>query len=67
MDGRRSGGVVLFVKNNLKIVKNENIDIHGANELRIKMEYSDERVSLDDRNELSLYLSVQRKNFLWKA
>ena len=56
MDGRRSGGVVLFVKNNLEIVKNETVDILRANVLRIKMEYFDEHVCLDDRKELSLYL-----------
>lgn len=55
-DGRKSCGVIFYVKNDLKIVKNEMLNIQGANSLKIEIEYSNERNSLGVNNELAMYL-----------
>jgi len=55
-DGRRSGGVILYVKNDLKIVKSEKIKVLGANVMKIKIDYSSNQSSLGENTELSLYL-----------
>ena len=55
-DGRRSGGVVLYVKKNLKITRSEILNIAGANLLKIEIEYPGKQYSSNSDNELAIYL-----------
>lgn len=54
-DGRRSGGVVYYVKESLQIRKNETVNIQGANVLKLKLQHQNQR-SNGKNNELIMYL-----------
>lgn len=56
IDGRRSGGVVFYVKKDLKITGSEILNIQGANLLKLKIEYPSNQYSSNSRNELAVYL-----------